>query len=131
MRVRDMHGRAQIAVEFLDLRESEWIGERGEFRLGETLRHEAQQRGRFRECTALGDQGGYSPLGIDREVFGAPLALRAEVYQNRLVGRAGLFERDVRRERARAGGVVKRQHDFCPLIGRAPIVAAWRGLDNR
>jgi hypothetical protein len=44
------------------------------------------------------------------QVLGLGLLALREPDELRLVRRAGLFERDVRRHRAGAGGVIKRQH---------------------
>src|ERR1700730_7219892 len=116
MCVRDMYGRAKITIELLNLCKGERIREGGEFGVRETLCHKAQQRGGFRECAALGHQRGNAPFRVDREVFGAPLALGTEIDENGLVGRTGLFKRDVRRERTRAGSIVKPEHGVRPSI---------------
>jgi hypothetical protein len=106
MRVRDVHGRAQIAVELLQLRQGERIRDRREFCLRKTLRHEEQQCGSFGECTAFGHQSRNSPFRVYREVFGASLRLRTEIDRHRLMRCAVLFERDVRRECTGARSVV-------------------------
>src|SRR3984893_4530797 len=116
MCVRDMYGRAKITIELLNLCKGERIREGGEFGVRETLCHKAQQRGGFRECAALGHQRGNAPFRVDREVFGAPLALGTEIDENGLVGRTGLFKRDVRRERTGAGSIVKPEHGVRPSI---------------
>jgi hypothetical protein len=103
MSVRNVHGRAKIAVELLNLSKGERIGEGREFGMRETLRHKAQQGGGLGERAAFADQRGNSAFRVYRKVFWAPLGLIAEIDQNRLVGRAGFFERDVRRERTRPG----------------------------
>src|SRR4029077_9000903 len=64
MRVRDVNGRAEIAVKLLHLRQGERIRERREFSLRKTLRHEEQQSGSFGECPAFGHQRGNPPFWV-------------------------------------------------------------------
>ena len=92
----------------------------GEFGLRKTLCHKAKECRRFGKRAAFGYQCGNAPFGVYREVFGAPLALRAKIDQNRLVRRASLFQRDVRRKRTRTGGVKKSEHVVRPSIDHAP-----------
>jgi hypothetical protein len=97
MRVRHVHGRAQIAVELLNLCQGERIRERREFGRRETLCDEAQQRRGLGERPALGNQRRDTPFRVYREVVRAPLRLRTEIEADRLIRCTGLFERDVRR----------------------------------
>ena len=92
----------------------------GEFGPRKTLCHKAKECRRFGKRAAFGYQCGNAPFGVYREVFGAPLALRAKIDQNRLVRRASLFQRDVRRKRTRTGGVKKSEHVVRPSIDHAP-----------
>ena len=82
--------------------------------------HKAKECRRFGKRAAFGYQCRNAPFGVYREVFGAPLALRAKIDQNRLVRRASLFQRDVRRKRTRTGGVKKSEHVVRPSIDHAP-----------
>ena len=114
MRVRDVHGRAQIAVEFLHLGEREGVRQRREFCVGKTLRDEQKQAGRFGQCPAFGHERRNAALRVYSEVFGAPLGLRAEIEPHRLIRRTGFFERDVGRERTGPRSVIELQHRLDP-----------------
>ena len=131
MRVRDMHGRAKIAVELLHLREGKRIGERREFGGREALRQEDKQGGSLRKRAVFGHQRGNPPFRIHRKVFRASLSLRTEIDLHRLVGRAGLFERDVRRKRTSSGRIVELEHEIVlSTTGRrvgGPVDAGLRG----
>src|SRR5271166_3977646 len=114
--MRDMHRRTKVTVELLNLGKGEGISQRGELGLRKTLCHKAQECRRFGKRAAFGYQCGNAPFGVYREVFGAPLALETKIDQNRLVRRASLFERDVRRKRTRTWGVIKSEHVVRPSI---------------
>src|SRR5262249_44240836 len=90
------------------------IVERREVGLRETLRYKTQQRGGFGERAGRGHQRRHATFGVYSEVFGVSLRLRTEIDRDRLVGRTGLFERDVRRQRTGAGRIVKPEHLFHP-----------------
>src|SRR5262249_36955317 len=113
--VRDMHGRAKITIEFLNLCEGKRICERREFGLRVKLRHKAQQCWSFGERAAVGHQSGDTSFRVYREVFGAFLALSTKIDQNRLIGRTRLFKCDVRRQSTGAGSIVKPEHECTPF----------------
>src|SRR5207247_1671435 len=110
------HRRTKVAVELLSLRKGEEIGEGGEFGFRKALRHKAQERGRFGKRAAIGYQCGNPPFGVYRQVFRAPLALRAKIDQNRLVRR-------VRHAMASGSSYVSKHRD--PRENTMTDDAAW------
>ena len=120
MGVRDMHRRAEIVIERLQFSEGERIVERSEPRLGIALRNEGEDGWRFGQHAVLGDQRRHATFRIDREVLGLGLLGASEVDPSRLEGGAGLFERDMRRQRAGVGRIIQSEHDSSRFVARPP-----------
>jgi hypothetical protein len=116
MRVGDMDGRAQVAVELLRLRQGEGIGKRRQLGRRELLRHKEQQAGRFGERAPFRHQRRNAALWVDREILRRALGLGAEIDPLRLVIRAGFFEGDVRCQRAGSRRVIELEHERRPFL---------------
>src|SRR5271156_2777835 len=112
--VSDMHGRAEIGDERLQLREGERVVQRREAGLRKTLRDKGEDRRRLRQNAARGSQRGHAALGIDREIVRRLLLGLAEIEPLQFVARPRILQRDVRSERASAWRVEEREHEPSP-----------------
>jgi hypothetical protein len=93
--VRHVQGRAEVAVECLDLGKGKRIVEWREARLRETLGDERQHRRALGQDAPVGHQCRHSTFGIDSQVLGSSLLIRGEVDANRGILSTRLFQRDV------------------------------------
>ncbi len=121
MGMRDMHRRAEIVHERLQFSEGEGIVERSKPRLGIALRNESENSRRFGQHAALGDQRWHATFRIDCEKLGLRLLGAGEVDPSHFEGGAGLFERDMRRQRAGVRRIIQSEHDssrFVAAVGR-------------
>ena len=114
----DVKRGAQIAVERLHLGEGKGVIQRRKRGRGKILRDEGEHRRRLGQDSALGHQRRHTSLGVDRQIIRATLLVRPEVYADRLIVGAGLFQRYVRGEGAGVRGEIELEHG--PL-GERPL----------
>src|ERR1700722_16086294 len=117
MRVRHMHGRAEIAHEGLQLGERERIVERRELSLRMRLRDIGENGGRFRQHAAPSYEGRPPAFRIYLEIGRLRLLGGAEVDPSRFVSGVRLFERNMRSKSAAVGGVIEREHGGPRMMG--------------
>ena len=125
-----MHGGAEIAVEGLHLRERKGIVERRQLRLWEGLRDVGEDRRRLGQDALVGHQRRHAAFRIDLEIVRALLLVGLEVEPHGAVVGAGFLQRDVRGERAGAGGVIELVH-FCFLREGRNLAARRSGRPSR
>jgi hypothetical protein len=90
MRVRDVHGRADEAVECLHLGEGKGIVERRETSLRKALRDECEYGRRLGEDAPRRRHRGHAPFCIDGKIVRLPLLGAGKVNALELIGCAGL-----------------------------------------
>jgi hypothetical protein len=119
VRVRDVAGRAQVAIEGLDAGKCERIVERRQFGGRKALRDIRKQRRRFGEDAVIGDQRGHARLRVDRKIFRLALVATLEAQPHGFKFGAGVDQRDMRGERAGMRRIKQLEHEFIPFCGAA------------